>query len=71
MWFGSGVELPMGYARQLDGNGGMRKRGGVTLKSDLSDLSDKMGASRYTPRVCLPQFVLARAKSCRWGVQAA
>ena len=29
--FGSGDELPLGTARQLDGGGGMRKRGGVTL----------------------------------------
>ena len=41
---------------------------GVTLKSDLSDLFDKMGALCDTPRVCTPQFGLARAKSCRWGL---
>ena len=31
VWYGSGEDLPLGYARQLDGYGGMRKRGGVTL----------------------------------------
>ena len=28
-----------------------------------------MGASRYTPWVCLPQSGMARAKSCCWGMQ--
>ena len=53
--YGSGEKLPLRYARLLDGCGGMLVAHGVTLKSDLSDLSDpsdKMGASRYTPRVC-------------------
>ena len=40
VWCGSGEERPQGYAWQLDGSGGMRRRGGATLKSDLSDLSD-------------------------------
>ena len=41
---------------------------GVTLKSDPSDLSDKMGALCDTPRVCLLLFGMALAKSCRWGL---
>ena len=31
VWFCAGDKLPQGTARQLDGGGGMRKRGGVTL----------------------------------------
>jgi len=54
-WWDAGADLSQGYARQLDGNGGVRNCGGVALVSDLSDLSDlsdKMGTSRYTPWVC-------------------
>ena len=73
-----------GYARQLDGCGGVRKRGGVTLESDLSDLSDvsdKMGApvfaltgsaaaSHVIPRgFAVPLCGGGRAKRDRWGVQ--
>ena len=43
---------PQAFLCFFDGDGGMRVAHGVTLKSDLSDLSDKKGASRYTPRVC-------------------
>ena len=30
-WFGSGLKVAVGYAGQLDGNGGMRVAHGVTL----------------------------------------
>ena len=31
VWNGSGVDVPLVYARQLDGNGGVRNCGGVAL----------------------------------------
>ena len=54
-------------------NGGVLSAWARRLFMDLvdqMDLMDKMGAPRYTPRVCLPQSGLARAKMCQWGMQA-
>ena len=50
-----GADLPQGYARQLDGNDGMLSAWAWRLLMDHvdpMDLMDKMGAPRYTPRVC-------------------
>ena len=60
----TGARCAAGYAGQLDGCGGMRKRVGVTLESDLFD---KMGASCNTPWVCLSLCGWALAKSDRGG----
>ena len=52
---GSGGRFTAGYARQLDGNGGVRVAAAWRLlmdQMDQMDLMDKMGAPRYTPRVC-------------------
>ncbi len=46
---------PQRYAGQRDGNGGVRVAGARRLlmdQVDQMDLMDKMGAPRYTPRVC-------------------
>ena len=55
VWYGSGADLPRGYARLVLWQRWCACCGGVALVSDLSDksdVSDKMGASRYTPWVC-------------------
>ena len=52
------AKLPQGNAWQLDSNGGMQSAHGVTLQSDLSDLSDKDGGARLRPGG------LRRGKSC-------
>ena len=52
VWFGSGANVPVGYARLFLWQRRYAGCGGVALVSDLSDLSDKMGAPLYTPRVC-------------------
>ena len=48
------ADLPQGYARQLDGNGGVQTAGVWRLlmdQVDLMDLMDKMGAPRDNPWV--------------------
>ena len=69
-WWDAGADLSQGYARQLDGNGGVRNCGGVALVSDLSDKSDKsdkMGAPLYTPWVCCTAIYGSEAR-CAVGV---
>ena len=64
VWYGSGEKLPQGYARQLDGNGGMRVAGAWRLHKTYKTYKTykmMMGAPLYTPRVCLPQSGMARA----------
>ena len=75
------ADLPRGYARQLDGNGGVRVawawRLRLTCLTSLTSLTRgrarlrpdglRRGKPCDTPWVCLPQFGLARAKICRLG----
>ena len=63
--FGSGKDLPLGYARQLDGNGGVRVAWVWRLHKTYKTYKTykmMMGAPLYTPRVCRAQCFLARAK---------
>jgi len=80
VWYGSGkdlplgvmqrADLPLGYARQLDGNGGVRGAGAWRLHKTYKTYKTykmMMGAPCDTPWVCMPQFGMARAKMCRKG----
>ena len=71
MWNGSGEDLPQGYARQLDGNGGMRVAWAWRLHKTYKTYKTykmMMGAPLYTPGVCLPLWGLTLAKSYRWVI---
>ena len=55
VWYGSGEDLPLGYARQLDGNGGCVLRGrGACIRRirRIRLIFNDEGAPLYTPWVC-------------------
>ena len=59
-----GADLPQGYARQLDGCGGMRVAWAWRLHKTYKTYKTykmMMGAPRDTPWVCLPQWGMTRA----------
>jgi len=63
------ADLLQGYARQLDGCGGMRVAAAWRLHKTYKTYKTykmMMGAPRYTPWVCMPQSGLARGKTYRW-----
>ena len=62
------ADLPQGYARQLDGNGGMRVAAAWRLHKTYKTYKTykmMMGAPCDTPWVCLPQWGMTRAKIYR------
>ena len=71
VWYGSGEDVPQGYARQLDGNGGMRVAWAWRLHKTYKTYKTykmMMGAPRDTPWVCMSLAGLARVMICRWGM---
>ena len=72
VWYGSGEELPLGYARQLDGNGGDACCGGVTLAKrwlTVVNRGNGVWVRHGIPRgFAVPQFGMVRAKQVRRGV---
>ena len=83
MWFGSGANVPVGYACLFDGNGGVRVAGAwrlhktyrtyktykIMVGAPVFALTGYAVASHGIPRgFAVPQCGLARAKVCRRGM---
>ena len=72
VWYGSGEDLPLGYARQLDGNGGMRVAwvwlGGQIYRKGNARQLDGNGGMRVAAAWRLCQTCLT-CLTCltRWG----
>ena len=72
VWYGSGEELPLGYARQLDGNGGVRVAWAWRLHGNFGIFWDFLGGllvRHVIPRgFAVPLSGMARAKIYRRGM---
>ena len=71
VWNDTGEDVPQGYARQLDGNGGMRVAWALRLcQTCLTSRTylTKWGASVYPGGVRCRCGVRARVQMCRRGV---
>ena len=66
------IDLPVGVAGFFNGNGGVQSAAAWRLHKTYKTYKTykmMMGAPLYTPRVCLPQCGMTRAKMCRKGMQ--